>query len=135
MRSQNSEDYAAIDDAVSTSWQTTIYTAGRTRVIAIIVTFIALLVGLLTLYSMIKIWAEVFWKAPPDEEGDGAPKAVSQREMWLMATPVVGLALCTLFIGLNAEPLYNLAEASAGQLLAPERYIQAVLGTNGEEMP
>ena len=99
------------------------------------VTFIALLVGLLTLYSMIKIWAEVFWKASPDEEDDGVPKAVGQREMWLMATPVVGLALCTLFIGLNAEPLYNLAEASAGQLLAPERYIQAVLGTNGEEMP
>ncbi|WP_458526721.1 Na+/H+ antiporter subunit D [Onishia taeanensis] len=99
------------------------------------VTFIALLVGLLTLYSMIKIWAEVFWKASPEDEGEATHRAVGHREMWLMATPVVGLALCTLFIGLNAEPLYDLAEASAGQLLAPERYIQAVLGTNGEVMP
>ncbi|OBX34185.1 hypothetical protein A8U91_03230 [Halomonas elongata] len=48
-----------------------------------------------------------------------------------MLTPVAGLALCTLFIGLNAGPLYSLAEASAGQLLAPERYIEAVLGNAG----
>jgi multicomponent Na+:H+ antiporter subunit E len=29
-----------------------------------VVTGVALLVGLLTLYSMVKIWNEVFWKAP-----------------------------------------------------------------------
>ncbi|OBX34186.1 Na(+)/H(+) antiporter subunit D [Halomonas elongata] len=38
------------------------------------VTFIALLVGLLTLYSMIKLWAEVFWKADPREDADTAPR-------------------------------------------------------------
>ncbi|MFP3440823.1 proton-conducting transporter membrane subunit, partial [Pantoea sp. SIMBA_133] len=31
-----------------------------------VISAIALLVGLLTLYSMIKIWAEVFWKKVPD---------------------------------------------------------------------
>jgi len=99
------------------------------------VTFIALLVGLLTLYSMIKIWAEVFWKSvPPEGDVDPYP-AVDPREMWLMAVPVAGLALCTLFIGLNAEPLYALAEASAGQLLAPDRYIQAVLDHGREVAP
>ncbi|MCO7245033.1 Na+/H+ antiporter subunit D [Halomonas sp. Mc5H-6] len=99
------------------------------------VTFIALLVGLLTLYSMIKIWAEVFWKSPP-EDGDVDPyPAIGQREMWLMTTPVVGLALCTVFIGLNAEPIYSLAEASATELLDPSRYIEAVLGQDREVIP
>ena len=94
-------------------------------------TFIALLVGLLTLYSMIKIWAEVFWKAAPEEALEPVP-AIEPRAMWLMSATVAGLALCTLFIGLNAEPIYALAEASAGQLLAPESYIEAVLGSGAE---
>jgi len=99
------------------------------------VTAIALVVGLLTLYSMIKIWAEVFWKAAP-EDGDTDPyPAISLREMWLIAAPVVGLAACTLLIGLNAEPIHALAEASAEQLLAPERYIEAVLGAGREVQP
>ncbi|MGM0701180.1 MAG: Na+/H+ antiporter subunit D [Pseudomonadota bacterium] len=99
------------------------------------VTFIALLVGLLTLYSMIKIWAEVFWKTSP-EAGDTDPyPEVSHREMWLVGAPVVALAVCTLLIGFNAEPIYALAEASADQLLSPERYIEAVLGANSEVLP
>ncbi len=99
------------------------------------ITAIALLVGLLTLYSMIKIWSEVFWKTAPDRDEVDANPAVDQREIWLMSLPAVGLALCTLFIGLNAAPLYALAEASADELLAPERYIEAVLGPLGETSP
>ncbi|SDJ49469.1 Na+/H+ antiporter subunit D [Billgrantia gudaonensis] len=99
------------------------------------VTFIALLVGLLTLYSMIKIWAEAFWKTSP-EDGDSDPyPEVSHRELWLVGAPVVALAVCTLVIGFNAEPIYALAEASADQLLSPERYIEAVLGANSEVQP
>ncbi|GGY00307.1 cation:proton antiporter [Litchfieldella qijiaojingensis] len=93
------------------------------------VTFIALLVGLLTLYSMIKIWAEVFWKAPPETRKDEPEVApIGQRELWQMYLPIVGLALCTLFIGLYGQPIYALAEASAEQLLDPTRYIEAVMG-------
>ncbi|MBB3142983.1 Na+/H+ antiporter subunit D [Halomonas organivorans] len=93
------------------------------------VTAIAVLVGLLTLYSMLKIWAEVFWKALP--EGSPRIAVLARGERWLMLLPVVGLAVCTLLIGLQAGPLYGIAEAAAQQLLAPERYIEAVLG---EEM-
>lgn len=100
------------------------------------VTFIALLVGLLTLYSMTKIWAEVFWKAPPEpRDDDKEVPAISHRELWQLYVPVVGLALCTLFIGLNGQPIYALAEASAEQLLDPARYIEAVLGRGGEVTP
>src|SRR5690554_3870478 len=99
------------------------------------VTAIALLVGLLTLYSMIKIWTEVFWKSTPPE-GDVAPyPEVRQRELWLMAAPVVGLGLCTLFIGLYPAPIHALAEASAVQLLDPDAYIRAVLGEGVEVLP
>ncbi|ATJ81724.1 Na+/H+ antiporter subunit D [Halomonas beimenensis] len=93
------------------------------------VTAVALLVGLLTLFSMVKIWAEVFWKAAPEEQDRAS--APGQGELWLMALPAAGLALCTLLIGLQAGPLYALVEASAEQLLAPERYIEAVLGVEG----
>lgn len=99
------------------------------------ITAIALLVGLLTLYSMIKIWTEVFWKSTPPE-GDVAPyPEVRQRELWLMAAPVVGLGLCTLFIGLYPAPIHALAEASAAQLLDPDAYIRAVLGEGVEVLP
>jgi len=99
------------------------------------ITAIALLVGLLTLYSMIKIWTEVFWKSTPPE-GDVAPyPEVRQRELWLMAAPVVGLGLCTLFIGLYPAPIHALAEASAVQLLDPDAYIRAVLGEGVEVLP
>lgn len=102
---------------------------------AYFVTFIALLVGLLTLYSMVKIWNEVFWKATP-AEGDTDPyPEVRQRELWLMGAPVLGLTLCTIYIGFNAEAVFRLVEASAFQLMDPESYIHAVLGDAEEVMP
>ncbi|MFC0337254.1 multisubunit sodium/proton antiporter, MrpD subunit [Kushneria avicenniae] len=93
------------------------------------ITVVALLVGLLTLYSMTKIWAEVFWKkAPEEEDASKAMAPVATRHLWLMLLPVVGLAACTVFIGLNGQLLYDVAEASAAQLLDPQAYIDAVLG-------
>jgi multicomponent Na+:H+ antiporter subunit D len=86
---------------------------------------VALLVGLLTLYSMVKIWAEVFWKPMPD----GAAASVQQRgDTSLMVVAIAGLGLLTVTIGLVAEPVYRLAESTAAQLLDPSGYIRAVLG-------
>jgi len=44
-----------------------------------VVTGVALLVGLLTLYSMVKIWAEVFWKARPEEAASQQPEPRTRR--------------------------------------------------------
>ncbi|MCD8513236.1 MAG: Na+/H+ antiporter subunit D [Nitrincola sp.] len=93
-----------------------------------VVTGVALLVGLLTLYSMIKIWAEAFWKKLPDETDGSAlaqPMTLSLTALYL---PVILLAACTLFIGLNGQPIYLMAEFSAQQLMNPAGYIEAVLG-------
>ncbi len=83
----------------------------------------ALVVGLLTLYSMTKIWAEVFWKAAPEN----TPPAASGSNTLLYAT-VTGLALITVAIGLGAQPVLVLSQAAAEQLLDPSLYITAVLG-------
>lgn len=94
------------------------------------IVFVALLVGLLTLYSMVKIWAEAFWKAVPEHVSDTAGLTGERPDsnLWIMYLPIVGLAVLTLFIGLYGQPLYELAAASAEQLLDPSIYIEAVLG-------
>jgi multicomponent Na+:H+ antiporter subunit D len=94
-----------------------------------IVAGIALLVGLITMYSMLKIWAEAFWKAIPEGVStDRLSGQTADPKLWLLLLPIIGLASCTLLIGFNAESIYQLAEATAHQLLHPELYIQAVLG-------
>ncbi len=90
---------------------------------------VALGVGLLTLFSMTKIWAEAFWRSP-ETEASAAGRAVdtSPTAALLLMAPSILLGGLTLIIGLCAEPLFSLAMATADQLLAPEEYIRAVLG-------
>jgi len=92
---------------------------------------VALAVGLLTLFSMSKIWNEVFWKDDPRGEGEQSgpvhwPGSPGQRK--LMLAPVVLLALITVVIGLYAAPFFDLARQAAAQLLDNSGYIHAVLG-------
>lgn len=82
-----------------------------------------LFVGLLTLYSMIKIWGEVFWKAAPD----GVTLSTTKLSPWALM-PVVLLATMTVMIGFFGEPLLQIAEISAEQLLNSQGYVEAVLG-------
>ncbi|MGH9804593.1 MAG: Na+/H+ antiporter subunit D [Candidatus Acidiferrales bacterium] len=85
----------------------------------------ALLVSLLTLYSMTKIWAEAFWKpAPPGEPLSPEPP----RGLRPLLLPVTTLAALTLALGFGAQPIFELALAAADQLLHPAAYIRAVLG-------
>jgi len=88
---------------------------------------VALVVGLLTLYSMVKIWNEVFWKAQPAGVG---PAPTPARSLFWMWPPIVGLALMTVMIGLYGQPIFEMAELSAEQLLDTSRYIEAVLGAD-----
>jgi len=85
----------------------------------------AILVGLLTLFSMAKIWAEVFWKAAPAVSAP--PVALGARERFGLLTPIVLLAALTLILGLWSEPFFALAQSAAAQLLDPSGYIETVL--------
>ncbi len=83
----------------------------------------AVIVGLLTAYSMTKIWGEAFWK--PEPSGDLAEKG--RPDVWMLL-PVSVLAILTLIIGLVPGPFLAIAEQAAHELTHPEIYVNAVLG-------
>ena len=84
----------------------------------------ALAVGLLTLYSMIKIWNEAFWKTPP------AGERLPHRPVPVMMTlPCIALAACTVMFGIFPGFFFEIADRAAGQLVNPAGYIEAVLKT------
>lgn len=85
---------------------------------------IALLVGVMTLYSMTKIWGEAFWKAAPAEKPNPANFGHSG---WASYAPVIGFGALTLWIGFFAQPLFTYASDAAGQLLEPRAYIAELL--------
>lgn len=87
---------------------------------------VALFVSLLTLFSMIKIWNEAFWK----DANNTTPSRdkLSWANIVLLFLPIILLALITITIGLNVEPFLNIAEKTADQLLNKNQYIEAVLG-------
>lgn len=82
----------------------------------------ALLVSVLTLFSMIKIWAEVFWKELPTLRRQACDRVAVMR--W----STVGLAALTFLVGIFAEPLLALSQKAAEQLLDRQVYARAVLG-------
>jgi multicomponent Na+:H+ antiporter subunit D len=86
---------------------------------------VAAVVGLMTLFSMIKIWSEAFWKPLPGNQTD--PVAVKPLSAWMMA-PVISLALITILTGLFIEPVYRFAMVAGEQLMNPMLYILAVKG-------
>lgn len=92
---------------------------------------VALLVGVLTLFSMTKIWAEAFWKNAPENDEDYS-ESKSPLSFSLVG-PCVALAIMTVGIGLWSGPLFQLAEDASAQLLSPEAYIQTVLELEKDE--
>lgn len=86
----------------------------------------ALVVGLLTLFSMSKIWGEAFWK--PEGAGTRGESSLPLSTRVLLYSPVVLLAALTVTIGLFTGPFFELALRAAEQLLDPSAYVQAVLG-------
>jgi multicomponent Na+:H+ antiporter subunit D len=89
---------------------------------------IALAVGLLTLYSMIKIWNEAFWKAAPEPAPAPAKGEWGLRQRVATFAPIVALCAVTLTIGLWTEPFAAFSLAAAEGLLDRQGYIDAVLG-------
>jgi multicomponent Na+:H+ antiporter subunit D len=116
----------------------------------VLIVAVALAVSVLTLFSMLKIWNEAFWKPQPATVAEGTPAsgvdgtpapvhtgpAARPAERppdltgWLdrrITIPMIGLAACTLAIAVTAEPIFQLALRAADQLLDPTAYVAAVL--------
>jgi multicomponent Na+:H+ antiporter subunit D len=80
-----------------------------------------LVVGLLTLISMGRTWADGFWAASSNDSDlitPGAPLLIA----------IAGLSLVTLAITIGAEPLFELTSRAARQLLERNEYVRAVVG-------
>jgi multicomponent Na+:H+ antiporter subunit D len=104
---------------------------------AYVVTGFALAVGLMTLYSMVKIWNDVFWKALPEENKVPAAQTTSgddgrllKPSLWMMYTPVAVLAMMSFLIGVFAEAIMQVMMIIGDQLMSPSGYIEAVLGVS-----
>ena len=83
---------------------------------------VALFVGLMTLYSMMKIWMEAFWKDP--ESAPLTPRAIPVA----MIIPIAALGAITLTIGFYAEPFVTFAQDASEVLVNPDAYVAAVFG-------
>jgi multicomponent Na+:H+ antiporter subunit D len=86
------------------------------------ITAIAILTGLFTLFSMVKIWNETYWKKQPDVVKEGGKVHPST----IFATSL--LALAVILMGVFAGPIIDLCFQAAEQIVNPEIYIRAVLG-------
>ena len=93
---------------------------------------VALVVSLLTLYSMTKIWTLGFWKPDPaEEEGISEDQlaavpvtGATRWSAWFL--PMVLLALVTLTIGFGAGVFFPIALQAGQELIDPSLYIEAV---------
>jgi len=89
--------------------------------------FVALAVGILTLFSMVKIWNESFWKSPPADAEVNLP-------LWpgKPTTAMVMLCVLTLVFSFSGKFVFDLSEKAAAALHDPSMYIEAVLGGGSE---
>ena len=93
------------------------------------ITGLSLFVSILTLFSMIKIWNEVFWKdLPEDVENIDKFSGFSTAKKRFLFIPVIILAVCTLIIGFFTAPFFDAAAGSASELVNNADYIKSVLG-------
>lgn len=95
--------------------------------------FIAMLIigSLVTLIVVARMWADVFWKDVPEDtviENKYEPQALFQKIILIL--PIGFLAGVTLFIGLNAEAVMQVATRISNELIDTTPYVQTVLGTN-----
>jgi len=126
-------------------WSKLFLIVGGVRAETFGIVFVALLVGLLTLFSMTKIWAQAFWKPQPDHDPDEDPLAPDPEPVDPDDAPrghigfqygaVAFMAAITVAIGLGSGPAFRLAEHAASELMTGDDYVRAVLGPNDAPDP
>ncbi|MEM7045281.1 MAG: Na+/H+ antiporter subunit D [Pseudomonadota bacterium] len=100
---------------------------------ALLAVTVVIVYSLLTFVPLIRIWSHAFWSPATAGSGD-FDFGARRTENRLLTLPAVGLALVVLAIGLMPEPLLQIAEGAATGILEPEAYLQAVLGTPGDDV-
>lgn len=87
-----------------------------------IIVVVSLVVGLLTLFSMMKIFIYAFWgeQKLTDEEA-------KERKIGKVLLPIIPLVLLSIALGLAAEPIFRFSLTVADQIMDPSIYINSVL--------
>ena len=88
-----------------------------------LITAVAILTSMLTLYSMIKILNEAFMKKQPEK----IIIPVNVKIRFSDILPPIILATASILIGILAAPFFKLTLLAANQLMDPNVYIEAVL--------
>ena len=87
--------------------------------------------GILTTLPGARCFAQTFWRARPVpgmERPGVKPAVLNRRDSAVLLTPVIGLTLLILGLGLWPAPLLSLADISAAGLIEPALYIDSVFG-------
>jgi multicomponent Na+:H+ antiporter subunit D len=88
------------------------------------VTAVALFTGLLTLYSMIKIWNEAFLKAESNEKSETKTQGKLRVIDYF---PSIFLGLISLLMGIFANTIFDFVQQAAEILMNPNLYIDKIL--------
>jgi multicomponent Na+:H+ antiporter subunit D len=88
---------------------------------------VSILAGILTLFSMLKIWNGSFWN-----QSDTVPVRIHDRRWVGMTAVVAGLTCISLAIGLGAEAFVQIAAQAAERMLDQQGYAKTVLGYMGK---
>ncbi|WP_130861273.1 proton-conducting transporter transmembrane domain-containing protein [Bacilliculturomica massiliensis] len=92
----------------------------------------AMAVGVLTLFSMVKIFMYAYWGTPARSYTPAEGFLPSGGKRYLCSLiPIAVLGLLTACMGLFAQPVLSLCTEAAEQMMDPRYYIDAVLYTVG----
>jgi multicomponent Na+:H+ antiporter subunit D len=89
-----------------------------------VIVAVSVAVSLLTLFSMTKIWANVFWGPSGDLE---LRPPLSRLRRALMVGPTAALVVLSLGIAAGSGPLYDLSKRAARDLVDSRSYVTEVL--------
>jgi len=89
----------------------------------------ALAVGMWTLFSMTKLWAEAFWKPAPADDGT-SPRGPAPG--FRACLPLAGFVILILAMSFAGGGVMDLCSRAAAQLIDTSGYIEAVLGKEAQ---
>ena len=101
------------------------------RALALVAVGAALVTSLLTLFAMVQVWSRAFWgevtEVVPDAETEDDLDIGTVRTPRLMTATAAVAVVGGLALTVVAGPLYGLTSRAADDLMAPDRYVEAVL--------
>jgi multicomponent Na+:H+ antiporter subunit D len=96
-----------------------------------VVVGISLFTGLLTLFSMAKIWRYVFLRQKPEEETENAQGSFRKPHSrpFGMYISIASLVVVILLLSLYPEPVARLSREAGEQLFHHQNYVETILNT------